>query len=321
MRAFKIVKEVCYDIGWIEPLPCTHKVGDLIIPSEDLYLSRDGQICNIASTTGRDMMPSANSGEGSSSSGSEREAMMGTGMVVYSGSCDLGPSCERESFMNRCMEGMSGSVDTLREQTKRNCNAMAEQMLGNFRSNCEKRDFAYNNCIESTQKHCGPLTGAIERCRTINEDDIRSVIVEHGTKMCKFYENKDGFVSKMVEARKHLKDKSQLQLAFDDETNDVIETKEELKNIDEKDFGYKLKKFLGFAAEQERQDAGKLKQSSEKLKKTAEFLRDLADSSDNETGREALLEQADSLEKEAENLESMAEEKLKKAKGIWSILS
>ena len=64
MRAFKIVKEVCYDIGWIEPLPCTHKVGDLIIPSEDLYLSRDGQICNIASTTGRDMMPSANSGEG-----------------------------------------------------------------------------------------------------------------------------------------------------------------------------------------------------------------------------------------------------------------
>jgi len=125
--------------------------------------------------------------EVSPSSGSEREGMITTGMVVYSGSCDLGPSCERESFMKRCMEGMGGNVDTLREQTERNCGTMAEQMLENFRSNCEKRNFAYNNCIESTQKHCEPLTGAIERCKSINEDDIRSTIVKHGTKMCKFY--------------------------------------------------------------------------------------------------------------------------------------
>ena len=61
MRAFRITKEVCYDIGWLDPVYCKHKMGDVIIPSENLYLTGDRKIYTIESRTGKDMMPHANS--------------------------------------------------------------------------------------------------------------------------------------------------------------------------------------------------------------------------------------------------------------------
>ncbi len=259
-----------------------------------------------------------NSGEGVEEFNDDmiREENMMTGMVIYSTSCEIGPMCERENFMNNC----AGNSETSREMMGTNCNRMADQMVESFRTGCSHRDGAYNQCIQSTERYCGPLSTTLERCGSINEDDIKTVMIEHGTKMCRMFENKDKyeFIRKMIEARSHFKDKSELQLAFDDQTEDVLDTKEELKNVEDKNFGYKLKKFFGFAAEQERMDAEKLKASAEKLRNTAEFLRDLADSADNEIARDSLLEQADKLEEEADKLEDMANDRIERANGLWS---
>lgn len=239
------------------------------------------------------------------------------------GSCDAGPGCNRDEFLSQCRSQTSAGIDRGREMIREKCNTVADQMLEQFNQGCERRQHAYDQCTESTQKHCGVLADALDKCRTVTEDRLREVMIEKGTMMCKFMENKDKdeFIRKMIEARKHFKDNSEDQLVFDQKTDDVISAKEDVKTVEDKNFGYKLKKFFGLAAEQERADAGKLRESAKKLRKTAQFLRDLADNADSEQTKGALLEQAINLESEADNLEEIAKDKSKRARGLWSIFS
>ena len=63
MRAIQIIKKIEYDVGWLAPEFIKHDVGDILIPSENLYLSADKRVYNIDKVTSRDTMPSANTNE------------------------------------------------------------------------------------------------------------------------------------------------------------------------------------------------------------------------------------------------------------------
>ena len=98
-----------------------------------------------------------------------------------------------------------------------------------------------------------------------------------------------------------------------------IETKSESfeEEIDERGFGYKLRWFFGRVAEQEKQDAEFLRSQGQRLSETADLLLQISEQVE-EPAKTILIEQAESLQEQAQEILKKAENNEKNAKGFLS---
>lgn len=238
-------------------------------------------------------------------------------------SCPEDRYCSRDTFMAECQGKVQTNKDATQARMESMCREKSTMYFANFQKQCEQKEFAVNRCQEATQQHCGPVQQALERCKGVTEDQIRAVMIEHGRRLCKFQEfrGKDEVVGKLLEVRGEFGEETEVQLAVDEEAEDLVEVKEEVEEIENKGVGYRFRRFVGLAAEQERQDATKLDESAAKLRESSQLLRDLAETSESTSAASVLLEQAINLENEAESLEALADEKVDRANGIWSIFT
>jgi hypothetical protein len=92
------------------------------------------------------------------------------------------------------------------------------------------------------------------------------------------------------------------------------------KSDDSKDIGYKLQWFFGLQASREKEEAAKLQAQSDQLNQTIASLQSLAGQVDDLTIRAALNEQISSLQKQEQDLQSLAQQKQGGASGLLSMV-
>lgn len=96
-----------------------------------------------------------------------------------------------------------------------------------------------------------------------------------------------------------------------------IETDTFEQELDERGIGYKFRWFFGMVAEQEKQDAEFLKSQGQRLIETADLLLTISEQVE-EPAKTVLVEQAESLKEQAQEISEKAADKEKSAKGMFS---
>ena len=108
-----------------------------------------------------------------------------------------------------------------------------------------------------------------------------------------------------------------IEIAQEKILNATAETAEFEQKIKQRGITYKLKWFFGMVAEQEKQDAEFLNNQGQKLIETADLLLQISEQV-GEPAKSVLIEQANSLREQAEEILEKAENKEKSAKGFLS---
>jgi hypothetical protein len=101
---------------------------------------------------------------------------------------------------------------------------------------------------------------------------------------------------------------------------EIIRVSEEIKER-ERGFGHMIKWFLGLAADVEKQDAKFLREKVQELLDVATKLRVLSETVTNIDAKAVLLEQAELLEAQAEQLQEKSAQKERNAGGLLALIA
>ncbi len=113
---------------------------------------------------------------------------------------------------------------------------------------------------------------------------------------------------------------SEYKYIIEDKANELLEASESIDDVQEseesKGFAYKIKLFLGFAKDAEESEIKSLEMSKQRLETSISSLGKLAEEIPDDISKAILKEQVAELERQKEDLESLIEQKQKKANGL-----
>ncbi len=227
--------------------------------------------------------------------------------------------CDKDKFLSDCM---NKDISINPESRFKHCEEQANTMLEKMNMMCNEREFHHKNCIERSQNACDFIQKAFEECRSMNLDNVRVLMEEKASFMCKMKDH-HGHFGEIVSTMARFKDQlpADMEIVVDESAEDLINVDERIKEATEgKGLLYKLRAFLGLAAEEEKREAEILRESASKLESNIATLNEIASRVGNEEIRNLLLQQNQDLQQRLDDLRNMANKKEDKASGIFSIL-
>ena len=246
--------------------------------------------------------------------------------------------CDREKFIAQCIESSKKMSEKFfsEERIKKQIGFEMKRVAKEYQFFCKQAEFGQKQCVRHVERSCTFIDAQLKTCRTLTtEDKVREIvrrIVQNIFKWKKLQELKEekGFESKILDAAEGLSedsyylegDLSSVVSVTSSELVDAAATVEELNESERnKDILYHFTKVFGFQKENERGEANKLSKQIEKIEATIDALEVVVEQVDDDMLRRRISQVIDELEKEKSSLESVYDNKLSGAGGLFGGVS
>lgn len=243
----------------------------------------------------------------------------------------LPKDCGKEGFIDSCVQREKKNYERELSKMDRRCEIDSRQQIRFMQRECSRSEKEVERCIEENSRRCEQMEGVSEQCsEKLTEENFRAFIIKEAKKRCKYADMllKEEIYSgskpqKVIEKILSLREAGvpgEFKGVLDEEAEGLSGVSEDLRDLGQKEgekgFGYKVKLFLGFAKEIEDGEIQRLESSKERLETSINSLNRLAGEISDEVAGEILKEQAAELERQKADIESLIEQKQKKAKGL-----
>ncbi|MEK6964526.1 MAG: hypothetical protein AABX70_08985 [Nanoarchaeota archaeon] len=231
------------------------------------------------------------------------------GCPVYS--CKVGGEmCDKELFFKKC-QGRQ-------EEYKKKCYEYVEQEYERLKKQCESPEDWKEKCYEHIRERCSHPISKDHCLELISEERLYQMLLRKTADFCRF--KKDGlqsglnhFAKQSEEHREELQQKSE----------EVVQVQADVKQMEqveeEKGLRYKFKSLFGLMKEQELSEAKRIRENIQKLDETIQVLKQVSEGLSDPLVQAALADQMTSLRMQQAQLEKLASEKEKRAKGLFGL--
>lgn len=246
--------------------------------------------------------------------------------------CEQLPNdCSKEGFIDSCVQREKKNYERELSKIDRRCKIDSRQQIRFMQRECSKSEKEVDRCIEENSRRCEQMEGISEQCSgKLTEENFRAFIVKEAKKRCRYADiflreeiysgSKPQKVIEKILSLKEAGVPGEFKGILDEEAEGLLGVSEDLRVLGEKEeekgFAYKLKLFLGFAKEIEDGEIERLQLSKERLETSIASLSRLAEQVPDEVAAEILKEQAAELERQKRDIDSLIEQKQKKANGL-----
>lgn len=221
---------------------------------------------------------------------------------------------DKDRFLEMCKNhGSEG-------EGKNTCYARVDHEYGRRKEECDRHLGGFkDSCFERMQERCTHRLSKEDCLKFVTEDNLYQELLRKAQQFCQNTKNvpveaqMKQLATQDVEHAEILKEKSQELVQVKEDVSAMQQTE------DDKGLGYKFKSLFGLMKDQELSEAQRIRDNIHKLDETIKVLNQVSQSSNDPLVQAVLADQITSLREQQAQLEKLAEEKEKRAKGLFGL--